>query len=171
MSERDASTPATTHSTHEVVAEDRRERQQDQRIFWGGATRTAVTIIGTLLMLGSCGEGFIASVHTFKCRARQSEAKTNLKALLVAQRAYQAEHERYGMDADIGWTPRGKFTRYDYTIRSAGRATFTAVAVAARSGPPQGDTWRVTDEGEVRNVVDGCEPSHRARMRARNAEN
>ena len=171
MSGREAAAPVKAHSTHDVVEADRSERQAKQRVFWGGALQTAVTIIGTLLLLGSCGEGFLDNVHTFKCRARQSEAKTNLKALLVSQQAYQAEYERYGMDEDIGWEPRGAFTRYDYTIRSTGRAHFIATAIAARAGAPEGDTWRVTEEGKVRNVVDGCEPAFRKQTRARKAGN
>ena len=48
-----------------------------------------VAIIGILAMIA------IPNFIKFQCRAKQSEAKSNLKALFQAQKSFMSEHDEY----------------------------------------------------------------------------
>ena len=58
-----------------------------------------VAIIGILAMIA------IPNFIKFQCRAKQSEAKGNLKALFQAQKSYFAEYDEYSALNTIGFDP------------------------------------------------------------------
>ncbi len=68
-----------------------------------------VAIIGILAAIA------IPNFVRFQARSKQSEAKTNLKALFTAQKAYYGEKDAYLTDGSIiGWAPeQGNRYRYD----------------------------------------------------------
>lgn len=68
-----------------------------------------VAIIGILAAIA------IPNFVRFQARSKQSEAKTNLKALFTAQKSYYGEKDKYDTDGSlIGWAPeQGNRYRYD----------------------------------------------------------
>jgi type IV pilus assembly protein PilA len=66
-----------------------------------------VAIIGILAMIA------IPNFIKFQCRAKQSEAKSNLKALFQAQKSYFAEYDEYSELNTIGFAPEPG-NRYTY---------------------------------------------------------
>ena len=66
-----------------------------------------VAIIGILAMIA------IPNFIKFQCRAKQSEAKSNLKALFQAQKSYFAEYDEYSNLNVIGFAPEPG-NRYTY---------------------------------------------------------
>lgn len=101
------------------------------------------------------GAVFLPCFVRYECRARQSEAKGNLKALLVAQRAHVDDVGAAGAAAAIGFVPKGARLRYDYEIVLDG-ARFRAYAIGRADAEMAGDVWRVDDGGGLVHVADGC---------------
>ncbi len=66
-----------------------------------------VAIIGILAMIA------IPNFIKFQCRAKQSEAKSNLKALFQAQKSWFAEYDEYSSLDKIGFDPEPG-NRYTY---------------------------------------------------------
>ena len=72
-----------------------------------------VAIIGILAAIA------IPNFLRFQAKSKQSEAKTNLGGIYIAEVAYQAEKDGYA-DLDIvSWAPSGT-PRYRYTIAGTG---------------------------------------------------
>jgi type IV pilus assembly protein PilA len=92
----------------------------------------------------------------FECRAKQSEAKTNLRALHTAEEAYRGEHGAYGTLEEIGFAPEGDTVRYEYVLLEHGADTF--VAEATGRDEMAGDRWIVDQSGHVDVVESRCGP-------------
>ncbi|MCP3105090.1 prepilin-type N-terminal cleavage/methylation domain-containing protein [Myxococcus sp. K15C18031901] len=83
-----------------------------------------VAIIGILAAIA------IPNFIRFQAKSKQSEAKTNLKAIFTAQKAFFGEKDKYVTDFTvIGFDPEPG-NRYNYTINGA---CLTPVAVTART--------------------------------------
>ena len=81
-----------------------------------------VAIIGILAAIA------IPNFIKFQARSKQSEAKTNLKALFTAQKAWYGEHDQFSTNAGIiGWAPE-KGNRYFYRLGGCTIATWTHTA-------------------------------------------
>nr|AFX67099.1 pilin [Myxococcus sp. 159B07] len=73
-----------------------------------------VAIIGILAAIA------IPNFIKFQARSKQSEAKTNLKALYTAQKSFFSEKDRYSNFAnEIGFAPE-RGNRYGYRVSAAG---------------------------------------------------
>jgi type IV pilus assembly protein PilA len=84
-----------------------------------------VAIIGILAAIA------IPNFIRFQARSKQSEAKTNLKAIFTAQKAYFGEKDKYVTDFKIiGFDPEPG-NRYNYSI--SGTACTTPQSVATRT--------------------------------------
>jgi type IV pilus assembly protein PilA len=106
-----------------------------------------VAIIGILAAIA------IPNFMNYQCKAKQSEAKTVLGNIRVAQEAYRAEYDTYkGDTGPLGVTLKGK-TRYAITFEDMGTDTFTAKAVASDLN---NDTWTIDQDGELTNSPNGC---------------
>src|SRR3989449_2089924 len=82
----------------------------------------AVAIIGILAAIG------IPNFLRFQARSKQSEAKTNLKALFAAEKGFMLEKDRYSsLVGEIGFSPE-RNNRYAYYLASGG-------TLDDRSGP------------------------------------
>ncbi len=111
-----------------------------------------VLIVLAVIVVVIAVPNFIA----YGCRARGSEAKGNLRSLLVAERAFHAEHERYSIDPhELAWKPSGVRLRYSYFVR-ADKEGFEAVAIASEPVLRSGDLWRIGTSGEIEHLIDGC---------------
>ncbi len=105
-----------------------------------------VAIIGILAAIA------IPNFLKFQCRARTSEAKTNLGGIYTAEVAYQAEHSVYDVFPIVGWQPAGSTCRYTYTIAGGGAGVWncgdigTAVPVTCNEvDPAKGGVSPVAD--------------------------
>ncbi len=67
-----------------------------------------VAIIGILAAIA------IPNFLRYQAKSRQSEAKTNLGAVFVAETAYMSEQSRYGSFSEIGYALAGTTNRYTY---------------------------------------------------------
>jgi type IV pilus assembly protein PilA len=67
-----------------------------------------VAIIGILAAIA------IPNFLRYQAKSRQSEAKTNLGAIFVAQTAYFSENNRYGSFNEVGYALAGTTNRYTY---------------------------------------------------------
>jgi type IV pilus assembly protein PilA len=117
-----------------------------------------VAIIGILAAIA------IPNFVKFQCRSKQSEAKTNLKAMFVAQEAYRGEFDSYaniaatGQDNatlvnPAGWNPKGGKIRYVYS--AIGEPT-TFAGNALGTGDVQADQWTINQDNAMANPVNQC---------------
>lgn len=73
-----------------------------------------VAIIGILAAIA------IPNFLRYQAKSRQSEAKTNLGAVFVAETAYLSEQSRYGSFSEIGYALAGTTNRYTYRSPAIG---------------------------------------------------
>jgi len=73
-----------------------------------------VAIIGILAAIA------IPNFLRYQAKSRQSEAKTNLGAIFVAETAYLSENSRYGSFSEIGYALAGSTNRYTYRSPAVG---------------------------------------------------
>jgi type IV pilus assembly protein PilA len=73
-----------------------------------------VAIIGILAAIA------IPNFLRYQAKSRQSEAKTNLGAVFVAETAYFSENSRYGSFSEIGYALAGTTNRYSYRSPAIG---------------------------------------------------
>lgn len=73
-----------------------------------------VAIIGILAAIA------IPNFLRYQAKARQSEAKTNLGAIFVAETSYFGEQSRYGSFQEIGYALAGASNRYTYRSPTTG---------------------------------------------------
>jgi type II secretory pathway pseudopilin PulG len=89
----------------------------------------------------------------YQCKAKQSEAKTNLGTIRTMQEAYRAEYDEYAVTLGaIGFETKGD-TRYTYDPGGSGN-TFTATATD--KGDMNGDAWSIDQDGNLDNDPNGC---------------
>ena len=107
-----------------------------------------VAIIGILAAIA------IPNFMSYQCKAKQSEAKSNLGTLRTNEEAYKAEFDTYGSSLGaIGFTTTGSPR---YTISLAAAATsFTATARSTRVAATV-DSWTMDEAGVLTNTTNGC---------------
>jgi type IV pilus assembly protein PilA len=79
-----------------------------------------VAIIGILAAIA------IPNFLRYQAKSRQSEAKTNLGAIFVAETAYFSEQSRYGSFSEVGYALAGVTNRYTYRSPALGGAGASA---------------------------------------------
>jgi len=132
---------------------------------YDGSSAKTLSIVSLVLpivfvpVIGIMAAIAIPNFVKFQCRAKQSEAKGNLKALYVAEESNRAQFDTYSNDlAKIEFTPRGAKIRYDYVVDSADKQHFHATAHVRPEfkGEVGDDTWQITDANDVTNTLNGC---------------
>jgi type II secretory pathway pseudopilin PulG len=111
-----------------------------------------VAIIGILAAIA------IPNFMNYQCKAKQSEAKTLLGNIRVAQEAYLAEYDTYSNDTGaLGVSVKGE-NRYEVTWSGTPDATtFTAVATADDLKGTQDDVWTINQDGDLQNTTNACQ--------------
>ena len=100
-----------------------------------------VAIIGILAAIA------IPNFLRFQAKSKQSEAKTNLGGVFVAETAYFSENNKYEDLAMVSWKPVGK-TKYMYTDGTGTEGATVSLATASwvKTGEDAGTyTPAVTD--------------------------
>ena len=82
-----------------------------------------VAIIGILAAIA------IPNFLKFQAKSKQSEAKTNLKAVYTAETSYFGENNSYGTFPQVNWEPVGT-SRYQFAVEAAGANPEGAAAPA-----------------------------------------
>jgi len=77
---------------------------------------TLVELLIVVAILGIISALAIPSYLHYQMQARQSEAKTNLGGIFVAEASYLGEHTRYGTFNEIGFDVAGSAIRYAYRV-------------------------------------------------------
>lgn len=125
---------------------------------WLARAGIGAIAVGTALSASACCCCFdaVSNFTRYQCRAKQSEAKGNLKALFVAEESYRAEKNTYGTLDEVGFRPSGEKLRYDYVLVSHDAEHF--VAEARGKDEMNGDLWRVDEHGQPENLatVEDC---------------
>ncbi len=125
-----------------------------------GGKGLAIAAIVLSTLAGPCTVGVLAAIAipnfvVYECRSKQSEAKSNLKRIYVAQEVHRAESNRYGSMSEIGFEPLERETvRYEYALIDEGSDRF--VVEARGTGDMAGDVWSVDQDGELRAVSNHC---------------
>jgi type IV pilus assembly protein PilA len=104
-----------------------------------------IELMIVLVIIGILAAVAIPNFIRFQARARQSEAKANLKAAFSAEKAYYQETTQYGsLIAVIGFSPE-RNNRYAYYLGAAGSLQDRSTTVPVAASDAQGidvDTFR-----------------------------
>ena len=108
-----------------------------------------VAIIGVLAAIA------VPAYQRMVCRAKQSEAKSTLKQIVVGEESYRGEFDTFsGTLIDIGIVVQGK-ARYTYSIPIATTTVFTAMATGIAAEDMANDQW--TNDGDtLQQTLDRC---------------
>jgi type IV pilus assembly protein PilA len=113
-----------------------------------------VAIIGILAAIA------IPNFMNYQCKAKQSEAKSNLGNIKVMQEAYFAENDQYAGLTTIGFALKGgaaSTARYTYTLttaaanRTSGYQAFANATINATA-----DAWKMISTGTLTNGTNAC---------------
>lgn len=108
-----------------------------------------VAIIGILAAIA------IPNYMNYQCKAKQSEAKTNLGAIRTSQEAFRAEYDSYTSSLNaIGFDIQGD-QMYDYNMTAATTTGFVAEADTSSLNGNR-DTWEINENGTLDNVSNAC---------------
>jgi len=110
-----------------------------------------VAIIGILAAIA------IPNFLKYQAKSRQSEARTNLGGVFVAETSYFGEQARYGAFSEIGFALAGTANRYTYRSGASGTAGGNSSNTANVDQIPQGIGSCCDPEGTVpaRSTLNG----------------
>ncbi|MFP2960122.1 type IV pilin protein PilA [Myxococcus sp. 1LA] len=96
---------------------------------------TLIEVMIVVAIIGILAAIAIPNFIKFQARSKQSEAKTNLKALFTAQKSFFSEKDRYSDYAnEIGFSPE-RGNRYGYIVSvGGGEAELRTTADIAQAG-------------------------------------
>lgn len=98
----------------------------------------------------------IPTATQWHCRTRQSDVRTNLKAVYIAQETYRGENDTYHQDLALtGFVPGFK-DRYWYEVVDVGPHHFEARAIGKPNTEVAGDVWTIDEDNVSTNVRDVC---------------
>lgn len=107
-----------------------------------------VAIIGILAAIA------IPNFMNYQCKAKQSEAKSNLGNIRTAEEAYFAEHDVYAnVLSDTGFATKGN-ARYTYGV-TGDSVGFLATATATLNN--SNDVWQIDQAGALSNTSNACQ--------------
>ena len=109
-----------------------------------------VAIIGILAAIA------IPNFMNYQCKAKQSEAKSQLGTIRVNEESYIAAYDTYTSSTNnIGFAPKGGNIRYSYSV-TAGTAGFTAYATSLVVKASATDVWTQNQDGSLSNDSSAC---------------
>jgi type IV pilus assembly protein PilA len=108
-----------------------------------------VGIIGILAAIA------VPKLQQFTAKAKQSEAKVELKSIDTMQQAHYAENSTYGTTEAIGFAnPAGGL--YASSVTANSTSAYTGTATATKICPQGGtDTWTINQLSEISNTAKG----------------
>jgi type IV pilus assembly protein PilE len=145
-----------------IKIENRSTVQRGNKKFWNeekGFTITellvVLVIIGILVLLA------LPRLMPIVTKAKTTEAKLNLKQVLMLEKAYKYENDKYSSNlAEIGFEQdklitEGGNARYNITITNADVNSFRAIATAVVDFDNDGtfNIWEVTQDGAIKEIT------------------
>jgi type IV pilus assembly protein PilA len=106
---------------------------------------TLVELMIVVAIIGILAAIAIPNFIKFQARSKQSEAKTNLKAMFQAEKSYFAERDTYSSDMQtIGFIPE-RGNRYAYRLGTGTMQSRSGPAIGTETNPQgiQVDTYRI----------------------------
>ncbi len=123
---------------------------------------TLIELMIVTAIIGLMAALAIPSYMRYQCRAKQTDAKTNLAALQISQESYMAEYNRYvkcGTTEECGgilsWGPQGGLNIYSYSVPKADHKSFTGLAKGKIGG--KDDEWTVNEKRIIENPKNACQ--------------
>jgi type IV pilus assembly protein PilA len=110
------------------------EEDKMLKIVRGQKGFTLIELMIVVAIIGILAAIAIPNFLKYQAKSRQSEAKTNLGAIFVAESAFFGERSYFGAFNEIGWTLTGTSNRYTYVGPAAGGD----VGVNTSAGTTQG---------------------------------
>jgi prepilin-type N-terminal cleavage/methylation domain-containing protein len=125
---------------------------------------TLIELMIVVAIIGILASIAIPNFVKFQCRAKQTEAKTSLKQVLVAEESYRGEHDSYVGGAAADLTIIGVILdptqqanqRYVFDVQNATDSSYTAFANGV-VGDVNGDLWSMDQNGALSNDINGCD--------------
>lgn len=102
-----------------VETVDRIKREKEETMIRKMRDRKGFTLIELMIVvaiIGILAAIAIPNFLKFQAKSKQSEAKTNLKAIYTAETSYFGEYSSYNTFDAVNWAPVGTSQRYDYSL-------------------------------------------------------
>ena len=90
-----------------------------KRLNKNGKGFTLIELMIVVAIIGILAAIAVTNFMKFQAKAKASEAKSNLKAIYIAEISYSRGSDYFGDFVEIGWEPVGKHLTYAYTLNSA----------------------------------------------------
>src|SRR5512134_1468848 len=119
--------------------------KKEETIMWKNKKGfTLIELMIVVAIIGILAAIAIPNFLKFQAKSKQSEAKTNLKAVFTAETSYFGENNTYGTFADVNWVPIGGKQMYQYEIGAG--TTIPAIPPLAGAAPVYARTpgWTTT---------------------------
>jgi type IV pilus assembly protein PilA len=126
-----------------------------KKLFKKSSGFTLIELMIVVAIIGILAAIAIPNFMSYQCKAKQSEAKSNLGSARAAEEAYFAEKDTYGSVTDIGFSPKGN-TRYTYTATVANTTNYTLQASGNIDDDTAPDVWTIKESGVLNNSQNDC---------------
>ena len=125
---------------------------------------TLIELMIVIAIIGILAAIAIPNFLNYQCKAKQSEAKSNLGNIRTSEEAYFAEFDIYATGGTaigaIGFSPKGA-ARYGYSVvvnpLNADGYQARAEGLAAMTNANGQDIWTITEEGILDNENNICQ--------------
>jgi len=125
-----------------------------QKIFTNKKGFTLIELMIVVAIIGILAAIAIPNFMSYQCKAKQSEAKSNLGAIKVQQEAYFAEYDKYGSTTTgVGFSTKGT-ARYLYSMSGVTATLYQSVATGNVDDDATLDKWMMDQALNLTNSND-----------------